>query len=120
MTYNDSTDTLTVVNIVESSALKYKKDIIAISESLKNVRQMQGVYFTRIEDESKQIGFIADDVYKIYPELVEFKDGEVESLRYQRITAVLVEAVKELSDKVDAQEEIIKGLIERIIKLENK
>jgi hypothetical protein len=120
MTYNDSTDTLTVVNIVESSALKYKKDIIAISESLNNVRQLQGVYYTRIEDESKHIGFIADDVYKVYPELVEVKDGEVESLRYQRITAVLVEAVKELSDKVDTQEEIIKGLIERIIKLENK
>ena len=118
MTFDGTT--LTVASLTETSALKYKKDIIAISESLKNVRQMQGVYFTRIEDESTQIGFIADDVYKIYPELVEIKDGEIESLRYQRITAVLVEAVKELSDKVDSQEKIIKELINRITKLENK
>ena len=118
MTFNGTT--LTVASLVESSALKYKKDIIAISESLKNVRQMQGVYFTRIEDDSKQIGFIADDIYKIYPELVEIRDGEVDSLRYQRITAILVEAVKELSDKVDSQEKTIKELLDRIIKLENK
>jgi hypothetical protein len=118
MTFNGTT--LSVAALTETSALKYKKDIEAISESLQNVRQMKGVYFTRIEDQTRQIGFIADDVYKIYPELVETKDGEVESLRYQRITAVLVEAVKELSDKVDSHEKTIKELISRILKLENK
>ena len=61
---------------------------------------MQGVYFTRKEDESRQIGFIADEIYKIFPELVDLKDGEVESLHYPRITAILVEAIKELDARL--------------------
>jgi hypothetical protein len=117
MTFNGTT--LTVNTLVESSALKYKKDISPISESLKGVHGMQGVYFTRKDDESRQIGFIADEVYSVFPELVQLKNGEVDSLQYQRITAILVEAVKELSDKVDTQEKTIKELINRITKLEN-
>jgi hypothetical protein len=84
----------------EFSALKYKKDITPISESIQGLRGMQGVYFTRKDDESRQIGFIADEVYSVFPELVKLKDGEVDGLQYQRITAILVEAVKELDDRL--------------------
>jgi len=112
--------TLGVNTLNEFSALKYKKDIQAISQSLQSIHQMQGVYFTKKDDESRQIGFIADEIYKVYPELVRLKNGEVDGLQYQRITAVLVEAMKELSDKVDSQEQIIKDLISRITKLESK
>jgi hypothetical protein len=112
--------TLSVNTLNEFSALKYKKDITPIPEPLKGVRGMQGVYFTRKEDNTRQIGFIADEIFETYPELVKLKDGEVDGLQYQRITAVLVEAMKELSDKVDSQEKLIKDLISRITKLESK
>ena len=98
MTFNGTT--LTVASLTETSALKYKKDITAISGSIEGLRGMQGVYFTRKEDESRQIGFIADEIYKIFPELVDLKDGEVESLHYPRITAILVEAIKELDARL--------------------
>jgi hypothetical protein len=96
--------TLTVASLTETSALKYKKDITPISESIQGLRGMQGVYFTRKEDESRQIGFIADEIYSIFPELVELKDGEVESLHYPRITAILVEAIKELDTRLQKLE----------------
>ena len=118
MTFDGTT--LSVAALSETSALKYKKDIQAISQSLQSIHQMQGVYFTKKDDETRQIGFIADEIYKVYPELVRLKNGEVDSMQYQRITAVLVEAMKELSDKVDSQEKIIKDLISRITKLESK
>ena len=98
MTFNGTI--LTVAGLVESSALKYKKDISPIAEPLKGVRGMQGVYFTRKEDNSRQIGFIADEIFETYPELVQLKEGEVDSLQYQRITAILVEAVKELDERL--------------------
>jgi hypothetical protein len=98
MTFNGTT--LTVAALVESSALKYKKDITPISESIQGLHGMQGVYFTRKDDETRQIGFIADEIYSVFPELVELKDGEVEGLHYQRITAILVEAVKELDERL--------------------
>ena len=81
---------------------------------------MQGVYFTRKGDETRQIGFIADEIFKTYPELVKLKDGEIEGLQYQRITAVLVEAMKELSQKVKQQDLVISNLITRVTKLEAK
>jgi hypothetical protein len=52
-------------------------------------------------------------LYKIFPELVNLVDGEVDSVYYQRITAVLVEAVKDLSTKVDAHETILNELLKR-------
>jgi trimeric autotransporter adhesin len=46
--------------------------------------------------EGKQIGLIAQDVEKVLPELVsEDKDG-YKAVSYTKLTAVLVEAVKEL------------------------
>jgi hypothetical protein len=44
---------------------------------------------------------IAEEVNEIFPELVtKNKDGEVEAMSYSRMTAVLLEAVKELSQEV--------------------
>jgi hypothetical protein len=103
MTFNGTT--LTVAALVESSALKYKKDITPITGSLKGVHGMQGVYFTSKKDDSRQIGFIANEIFETYPELVQLKDGEVDSLQYQRITAILVEAVKELDERLRKLEE---------------
>jgi hypothetical protein len=98
MTFDGSR--LTVSNLTESSALKYKKDITPITSSLEGLRGMQGVYFTSKKDNSRQIGFIADEIFETYPELIILKDGEIDSLQYQRITAILVEAVKELNERL--------------------
>lgn len=117
--YNASTGTLTVVQLVETSARRFKENIEPLKGSLERVQQLQGVSFNRIGDSEKKIGFIAEDVAQVYPELVEYnKEGEVQGLAYQRTVAVLVEAVKELTDKLQAQEVFIKDLESRIKNLE--
>jgi hypothetical protein len=111
MTFDGTT--LTVNAITESSALKYKQDILSISQALDKVRKIQGVSFVRKGQQNRQLGFIADDIYKIFPELVELKDGEIDSVYYQRVTAVLVEAVKELAEKVELHEALIQQLLKK-------
>jgi hypothetical protein len=118
MTFNGTT--LTVAALTESSALKYKQDILALSASLDNLKKIQGVSFVRKGEQKRQLGFIAEEIQKIYPELVQYKDGEVDSVYYQRMTAVLVEAVKELTEKVEQQDLMISNLIARVTKLEAK
>ena len=118
MTFNGTT--LTVAALTESSALKYKEDILALSASLHALKGVQGVSFVRKGEERRQIGFIAEEIGKIFPELVQYKDGEVDSVYYQRMTAVLVEAVKELTEKVEQQDLMISNLIARVTKLEAK
>jgi hypothetical protein len=119
--YNPSTGTLTTTQLVETSALRFKENIEPLKGSLKNIHQLEGVYFTKIGESDRKIGFIAENVAETYPELVEYnKEGEVQGLSYQRMTAVLVEAVKELSNKVTAQEIFIRDLESRIKQLEAK
>jgi hypothetical protein len=109
MTFDGTT--LTVNALTESSALKYKESILPLHDSLENLKKVQGVSFVRKGEQIRQLGFIADELYKIFPELVNLVDGEVDSVYYQRITAVLVEAVKELSTRVDAHETILNELL---------
>jgi hypothetical protein len=120
LNFNPSTGTLTAVAYVETSALRFKENIVHLTGSLHQVEQLQGVSYNRIGQTRKEIGFIADEVVKILPELVKYQDGEVYGLSYNRVTAVLVEAVKELSDKVNQQEIFIQDLADRLKKLEDK
>ena len=83
--------------------------------------QLQGVSYSKIGEDKQEIGFIADDIKDLIPELIYLdENGEVEGIHYQRTVAVLAESVKELNDKVKAQELFIKDLVSRIEKLENK
>jgi hypothetical protein len=59
------------------------------------------------EDTTRQIGMIADEVYDVQPELISKRrvmidgvDMEVKLLDYSKVTALLIEAVKELNDKI--------------------
>ncbi len=118
MTFDGTT--LTVAALTESSALKYKQDILALSASLENLKKIQGVSFVRKGEQGRQLGFIAEDIFKVYPELVKVENGEVDSVYYQRVTAVLVEALKELTEKVEQQDLMISSLIVRVTRLEAK
>jgi len=111
MTFDGTT--LTVAALTESSALKYKENILPLHDSLENLKKVQGVSFVRKGEQTRQLGFIADEIYEIFPELVNLVDGEVDSVYYQRVTAVLVEAVKELTQKVEEHESIIQTLLKK-------
>ena len=120
--FNNSTNTLTVPSLIESSAERFKTNIIPLTGSLEKVQQLQGVVFNRVDvNSNREIGFIADQVEKIYPELVSYDDdGKVHGLQYPRVTAVLVESIKELTQQIQDQNIFIQDLKSRIEYLENK
>ena len=64
---------------------------------------MRGVYYNKIDDpdKTKEIGFIAQEVNEVLPEAVTYaEDVDQYGVKYGNVTALLVEAVKELSDQV--------------------
>ena len=89
-----------------------KENVVTIDGALSKVEQLQGRYFTWIsEDQSddRQIGFIAQEVEDIIPELVTTSDTGIKGMSYGKTTALLVEAIKEqqatiqaLQDRLDA------------------
>ena len=61
----------------------------------------------------KQVGFIAQEVEKVLPEVVSTDSEGYKSVSYDKFSAVLVEAVKELKKENDE-------LKARLLKLEQK
>jgi hypothetical protein len=94
-----------------TSDFRLKKDIKPLGLCLDKVCGLQGVEFIGKDDkdDNKMIGFIAQDVEKIVPEVVTTSNDENEykSLAYGNVTALLVEAIKELRQEVkDLRDEL--------------
>ena len=87
-------------NVTAFSDARLKDNIETLEDGLAKVEQLRGVTYTR--DGKENIGVIAQEIEKILPEIVLTADDEMgtKSVDYSRITAVLIEAVKELSAKV--------------------
>jgi len=86
-----------------------KRNIVPIDGALEKVGRMNGYYYEYRTDEyphlrmpeDRQIGFLADEVNEIVPEAVGENELGMTGVSYSRITALLVEAVKELKAEND-------------------
>ncbi|MCP4134429.1 MAG: tail fiber domain-containing protein [bacterium] len=90
-----------------TSDKRYKKNITQIDSPLKKVLQLRGVYYNWRANEFKnksfskkrQIGFIAQEVEPVLPEVVATGKDGYKSLSYSTMTALLVEAIKEMKSQ---------------------
>jgi hypothetical protein len=86
------------------SDARFKKNIAPIPNALEQLDQLHGVNFEWKRDaypdhhfaEGSQIGFIAQEVAKVVPQLVAMGSDGYLSLDYGRLTPILVEALREL------------------------
>jgi hypothetical protein len=87
------------------SLRKYKMDIAPLLGSLNEVMRLKPVEY-RYKPDLKlgtrmQVGLIADDVAKVDPRIAAYKDnGELESVDYEHMTAVLVSAMQEQQKEI--------------------
>ena len=69
------------------------------------------VKYTRKNNNLIEIGFIAEEVNEVLPEVVLKDDeGQVDSVSYGRLSAIFVEAIKELKEEINEQNLIISEL----------
>jgi hypothetical protein len=88
--------------LTEQSAIKYKENIVPIQDALGKVEQLKPVSYNKKGSETKEIGLIAEDVFDVYPEFVLCDDdGQPLGVHYSRLTAVLIESVKELKKEIN-------------------
>jgi len=87
-------------NITAFSDVRLKDNIETIENGLAKVNELRGVSYSK--DNKKSIGVIAQEVEKVLPEIVITGKTEekLKSVDYGRLTAVLIEAVKELEARV--------------------
>jgi hypothetical protein len=88
--------------ITENSSLRYKENVETISNGLDKVLEMRGVTYNKKDGSVKEMGVIAEEVYEVLPEVVlKNEEGEIDSVSYGRITAVLIEAIKDLKKEIE-------------------
>lgn len=112
---------LEVNGSVAASAFFYASDrnlktnITPLSGSLSNISKLQGVSFNWKEGGEKSVGLIAQDVEKIYPELVNTNpESGVKSVQYGNLVAPLIEAIKEQQKQIDELKREISNLKGRL------
>ena len=104
-----------VIAFGSPSDKRYKENVKPIKNALDKVLELEGVSFDWKEkkgnlDIKEDIGFIAQDVQKVIPELVrENKDGKL-SLRYQGVVPVLLEAIKDQQKQIDELKDLVMNL----------
>jgi len=91
-------------DITAYSDARLKADVETITGALDRVRKLRGVTFSRRETGNRGVGLIAQELALIVPEAVMTHEGGLLSVAYGNLVGVLIEAVKDLADKVDRLE----------------
>ena len=118
LTITNTGDMTVSGDITINSDERLKQNIEPLTDALALVNQLDGkVYHWRPElgrDVRRKVGFIAQEVESVLPDLItENKEG-FKSVNYQGVVPVLVNAVKELSQQAKNQSEQIKLLQQQI------
>ena len=93
------------------SDARYKTNIVALNNALEEILALRGVTYDYKRDDfkamnfpqGKQVGFIAQELEKVLPELVHTDKEGYKSVDYIHVVPVLVEAIKAQQQKIDAQ-----------------
>ena len=91
---------------------RIKTNITTIENALDKTLLLRGVEYNdiRIEPEKKKIGLIAQEVELIIPEVVHTDpETTIKSIEYQNLVGLLIEAIKQLNNKVSNLENILKN-----------
>ena len=88
---------------VSYSSIRYKKDVEPLDSALDTISKLQGVSYSWKDTGKKDFGFIAEEVGKVIPEIVEWSADPqyANTMDYTRIISFLVEAVKEQQKKIN-------------------
>jgi predicted acyltransferase (DUF342 family) len=106
---NDLTDTSITYADVQAesfnsaSDIRLKKDVVELDGALDKIDSIRGVHYHWINEEQskeRQVGVIAQEIQAVYPELVMEGGNGFLSVDYPKLTAVLIQSIKELKAMV--------------------
>ncbi len=103
-----------------SSDRRLKKEIGPLSYGISAIEQLEPVRYKWKSNNKTDIGLIAQDVKKIIPEIVTKDDEGYYRIDYSKLTVVLINAVKELNEKLDVQNKKVEQLEQENQELKDK
>jgi hypothetical protein len=102
---------LYVENIVTTSDVRYKKNVVPLLGALSTVRRLEPVFYDwtgrdNLRAGYQELGFIAQQVEEIIPNVVSIRNDEDQSraVAYDRLTSLLTGAIRELATRLEEVE----------------
>lgn len=106
---NGNSGHINTVSLAQSSDARFKKNVKSIDGALAKTQQLNGYtyHWNKLAEKQKgitskeeQVGVLAQELEAVFPQLVKTDEEGYKSVNYAALTAVLIEAVKELSSEV--------------------
>jgi cytoskeletal protein CcmA (bactofilin family) len=104
-------------SFTSASDARLKKNIVTLNGALDNLQTLRGVYHDwndPNQSEDRQIGVIAQEIQEVYPELVTVGGNGFLSVNYPKLTAVLLQSIKELHVKHNQDVQELKEMIQAL------
>jgi len=101
------------------SSRRWKTNIQPLHNALDMVEQLRGVSYDLKDSGKHEIGVIAEEVGEVVPELVSYEENgkDARGVDYSRLTALLIEAVKQQQQQIKTQQLQIARLNGKVVVL---
>jgi hypothetical protein len=105
-----------------ASSVKLKANVRDMGDDSREILDLRPVSFYYKSDplKIKTYGLIAEEVYKIFPDLVVLKDNKPFAVRYHELQVLLLNEMQKQVAQIEQLENTVKKLVKRIEKLEAK
>jgi len=105
-----------------ASDARLKTNVVNTNYGLQTVMQLRPVNYTMVKDGEAQVGFLAQEVQKIVPEVVSGTEGDITKgetlgLSYGNLVPVLTKAIQEQQATIEAQQKQIDVLTKLVNQL---
>lgn len=94
-------------NITAYSDRRTKAELKIISGSLEKLKTLTGYEYLMITSNEKSMGFLADEVEKVFPTAVIEDENGIQKVAYIQLIAPILEAIKELDERIKKLEEVV-------------
>ena len=105
-------------NVLISSDARLKANIVSLGSTLAKLLLIDGKRYTMKKDGKQNIGVLAQDIQKVFPELVSTDDRDMLAVNYQGLVPVLINGLKEQDAKMKEQDAKMKEQQKRLERLE--
>jgi hypothetical protein len=102
--------------LTESSDARLKKNIVPVKNALQKLTQLNGYdYYWKDEhaDPSMQTGVLAQEVQKLFPQLVKEDTKGMMSVNYSGLIPVMIESIKEQQQQIDELKKLVHQLMNK-------
>jgi len=102
--------------LTQNSDVRLKKDIVPLANTLGAIQQLNGYsyHWKDVSNPDEQIGLLAQELQKVYPQLVKENEQGTLSVNYSGMVPVLLTAIKEQQQQIDELKKLLVQLSEKI------